>query len=161
MNQYDDKLNELIKEANENGYIYKNNGFKKFYKETVDVVHLFIVSNKNELKVYNKCLVIIDKYVINKIKTIKNSSDIISFINHFVYKLDGCDISKIKDFKKIKEANLYNIDISNKKNIYGENSILETSFSDNKGLFGFLQIFKCPYNALDNFQNLKYILKQN
>lgn len=161
MNKYNDKLNLLIKEANENGYIYKDNSFKKIYKETVDVIHLFIVSNKNELKVYNKCLVVIDKYIVNKLKSIKSNSDIMSFMNHLLYKLDGRDISQIKDFKKIKENNLYNTDISNKINIYGEKSLLETSFKDNKGLFGFLHIFKCPYNALENFQNLKYIIEED
>ena len=160
MNKYNKKLDKLIEEANEDGYVYTNNEFKKIYKDKVDVVHLFIVSNKSELKVYNKCLVILDKFILNKIKSISNNSDIISFMRYFLYKLDGSEISKIEDFKNIKENNLFNVDISNKKNIYGENSYLETSFKDDNGLFGFLHIFRCPFNALENFQNLKYYFKQ-
>lgn len=162
MNKYNDKLANLITEANEDGYIYEDNTFKKIKKDKVDVIHLYAVSNINsEMKVYNKCLVILDEYILSKIKAISTISEVINFMKYYLYIIDGREVSKIEKFKSLEEKDLFNVDIMHKENIYNEKTYIEASFKQGNSLFGFLHIFKCPFKALDSFQNIKYYFKQS
>lgn len=157
MNQYDEKLKELIKTANQDGYIYKNNKFYKLYKNRFHILHLVIISTKNNF-IYNKCFVLLKDIVWEKIKEISNPNKLIAFMKTYLYRMDGFELSKIKSFKNIKEEDFYRLEYES-KNIYNMETKMEAAFK-NQEFFGFIHIFDCPYEAVDKFQNIKYYFEQ-